>query len=321
MLTQRPAVINKNLLSQAETLIAMKMTGPQDRKAIRDWMDAHDPEKAQAVENDLAKLVVGEAWAWVPGADFLERVRFPLFETYDSGRTPKHGEKVGDVALRKLDVAELAGALAPTAEPQDSEVDQLRRANARLIARNAELEERHRADRRENDRLLAAMTGAQDAIGAAIGSARIVPLPAGAEPDDFVMLVDADDVVRPFPREPGPGRRIAGARSRMADAPAPPAAALAGPAGAGAAAIAALTDQRLAEALAGDAPAVRRVVATVAYAGSIERADIPALAGVSPTSSHITVGLRRLVERGILAAAGDRFELAPAYSHQPKEHS
>lgn len=126
MLTQRPAVINKNLLSQAETLVAMKMTGPQDRKAIRDWMDAHDPEKAQAVENDLAKLEVGQAWAWVPGADFLERVRFPLFETYDSGRTPQHGERIGDVELRPIDIGELAAALRREEEREgESEADRL----------------------------------------------------------------------------------------------------------------------------------------------------------------------------------------------------
>ncbi len=304
MLTQRPAVINKNLLSQAETLLAMKMTGPQDRKAIRDWMDAHDPEKAQAVENDLAKLEVGQAWAWVPGEDFLERVQFPLFETYDSGRTPQHGESVGDVALQPIDIGELATALHKEDEGE-SEADRLRADLMRLRNRNTFLEEQHARDRDENDRVMAALITAQDAIAAAIGSPQIVALPRGADPADFVMLVDADDVVRPFPRQPGPGLRINGARARVAEAPAI-APAVAGTPGA----IAALMDTKIIGELAGEVPAVRRMIAAVALHGPIGRDEIAEAAGLSPTSSHMGIGLRRLTQRGILKDDGGRFSLA-----------
>lgn len=309
MLTQRPAVINKNLLSQAETLIAMKMTGPQDRKAIRDWMDAHDPEKAHQVEGDLAKLTVGQAWAWVPGADFLQRVQFPLFETYDSGRTPQHGENVGDVELQPIDLGELAAALQPS-EHEESELEQLRTQVARLRTGNARLTQEREAAHAEANRLLAALTTVQDVIGMSIGSARIVALPAHLEAADYVMLVDADDVIRPFPRAPGPGRIVAAARERMASAPNPPAPEPA-PATATAepAAIAALMDSKLLAAIAGDVPAVRRIVAAVAIAGVATREQLSELAGLSITSSHLGVGLRRLVERHILAAAGDGFVL------------
>lgn len=309
MLTQRPAVINKNLLSQAETLIAMKMTGPQDRKAIRDWMDAHDPEQAQVVENDLAKLSVGQAWAWVPGADFLERVQFPLFETYDSGRTPLHGEKVGEVALHPIDLGELAAALSPAAD-EVSEADHLHAELVRLRNRNTHLEAQHDRDRVEADQLLGVLTAVQDTVGAAIGSMRIVPLPIGVDPADYVMMIDADEVVRPFPRDPGPGRRIAGARRRMTAAPVPPAAASEPGVSATAAGVAALMDGKLLAAIAGDAPAVRRIVAAVAMAAPLTSSAIAELAGLSPTSSHITVGLRKLIDRGILTLCNDGYLLA-----------
>jgi hypothetical protein len=313
MLTQRPAVINKNLLSQAETLVAMKMTGPQDRKAIRDWMDAHDPVQAQRVENDLAKLEVGQAWAWVPGADFLQRVQFPLFETYDSGRTPQHGERVGAVELQPLDVAELAAALAPDKEEEEDASDRLRRRVAGLEERNEQLERDKAEARRYGDQLLATLTAVQDVVGAHIGSMAIVPLPTGVDAADFVMLVDADDIVRPFPREPGPGRRVAAARRRIADAPpiatppATPDAEVLAPR------VAALAGARLQQAIAGDVPAVRRIVTAVAIAGELDRADVPALAGVSATSSHITVGIRKLVERGFLHQDGERLTIAAEY--------
>ncbi|WP_217430818.1 helicase HerA-like domain-containing protein [Sphingomonas bacterium] len=306
MLTQRPAVINKNLLSQAETLIAMKMTGPQDRKAIRDWMDAHDPEKAQEVEGDLAKLEVGQAWAWVPSADFLQRVQFPLFETYDSGRTPQHGEKVGDVELQPLDLGELAAALLP-AEEEETELERLRADNARIRERNARLTRETESAIAESDRLLAVLTTVQDTIGMAIGSAQIVALTAHLDPADFVMLIDADDVVRPFPRAPGAGRRVAAARGRMRAAPWPSGPEPALPADP--AAIAALMDAKLIAAIAGDVPAVRRIVAAVALTGTTTVHQIAELAGLSPTSSHLGSGIKRLVERGLLEISADGISL------------
>jgi hypothetical protein len=303
MLTQRPAVINKNLLSQAETLIAMKMTGPQDRKAIRDWMDAHDPDKAREVDNDLAKLEVGQAWAWFPGADFLERVQFPLFETYDSGRTPQHGERIGDVELQPIDVGELAAALKPVVE--ESEVEQLRSEVHRLRTRAARADRERESATREADRLLAVLTSVQDVIGIAIGSARIEPLPAHRDPADYVLLIDADDVIRPFPREPGAGRMVAAARRRMHDAPEPEPPAKVPGSAIGASAVAALVDGQLLAKVAGDVPAVRRIVAAIALAGPVTRDRIAELAGVSITSSHLASGLRRLVERGILQPETD----------------
>ena len=314
MLTQRPAVINKNLLSQAETLIAMKMTGPQDRKAIRDWMDAHDPERAAEVEKDLAQLSVGQAWAWVPGADFLERVQFPLFETYDSGRTPQHGETVGDVALAPLDMGAIAAALNPERADEQSEEERLSAEVARLrrrveqLQRELDIETRRTAEHRaEAQRYLALVVAVQDLLGMHVGSARIEPLPAGADPNDYVMLGDHDDVVRPFPKSGEPGRRMQGLRRMQTEADNAAAELALERQRAG---IAALAEGKVLGEVAGDVPAVRRIVAAVALAGPIGRDALPELADVSPTSSHMGVGLRRLVERGVLRQVGERYALA-----------
>ncbi|MEA3537645.1 MAG: helicase HerA-like domain-containing protein [Pseudomonadota bacterium] len=104
MITQRPAVLNKNLLTQVETLIAMQTTGKTDREAVAGWMEAHSHEGARSVMDTLAKLGVGEGWVWSAGADFLERIQFPMFRTYDSSRTPKHGEVVDAVHLPPIDL-------------------------------------------------------------------------------------------------------------------------------------------------------------------------------------------------------------------------
>lgn len=150
MLTQRPQILNKNLLSQAETLIAMRMTTPHDRKAIKEWMEAHDPDEAVRVMRALSKLAVGEAFVWAPAEDFLQRVQFPKFTTYDSGRTPKHGEKLADVALPQIELSTVLESLADTwraeaeAPADATELESLRAelvsVKRTLMARDKELE-------------------------------------------------------------------------------------------------------------------------------------------------------------------------------------
>lgn len=310
MLTQRPAVINKNLLSQAETLIAMKMTGPQDRKAIRDWMDAHDPERAAEVEKDLAKLQVGQAWAWVPGADFLEKVQFPLYSSYDSGRTPKHGEIVGDVALKPIDVGEIAAALGGSTFDEADELADARAENARLLSRVEGLRRQVDDLSIEKRRLVRALADVQERVGMAIGSPMIVALPAEENPDRFEMLVDQDDVVRPFRRDRDPrAARDAAALHRMRTAPIP----AADPAGAVHAALKAAQGLAHHPALAGMPPAMHRIVgAIVAAQGEPVPAEtVAAIAGVSATSSNMVTKLKRLVEAGVVAQGDAGFSAPP----------
>lgn len=117
MITQRPAVLHKNVLSQIGTLIALKLTSPQDRKAIEDWVRGNaDLDQARAVMQSLPSLKQGEGWIWSPESNVLERVRFPAIKTFDSSRTPNSGESVVAPALTDVDVAELRAAIATLSE-------------------------------------------------------------------------------------------------------------------------------------------------------------------------------------------------------------
>lgn len=109
LITQRPAELHKSVLSQAATLIALKLTSPQDRKAAEEWVMGHgDKEQGKEVLASLAGLNRGEGWAWCPGSDILERVQFPKIKTYDSMRTPQVGSshpapaKLSDVDLSAI---------------------------------------------------------------------------------------------------------------------------------------------------------------------------------------------------------------------------
>lgn len=96
LITQRPAKLHKDSLTCADTLIAMRVIAPQDRQAIKDWIDgAGDQAKGKVVLDSLAALKRGEGWVWYPEGGHLERVTFPTIGTYDSSATPKHGAKAG----------------------------------------------------------------------------------------------------------------------------------------------------------------------------------------------------------------------------------
>lgn len=96
MITQRPAVLNKNVLTQAEVLIALRTLGSQDRKAINDWIDAHGTvEQKKEMHGSLASLPTGTAWVWAPGKlDIFKKVKIFKSKTFDSSATPTVGKKM-----------------------------------------------------------------------------------------------------------------------------------------------------------------------------------------------------------------------------------
>ena len=230
LMTQRPARINKNTLGGTETLIAMKMTMPRDIDAMEEWFAGHDPAKAKEIRVQLAKLSPGEAIVWSPGLDFLERVQFPMHSTFDSGKTPEHGEKAGLVNLPTIDVSAIAKAfgVTTTEDPRDAELRALR---AELAAARERLDterrqaavarDRHEAVALREERLLQLLIALQMRIGAAIGSARIEALPITEPYEQYLMVPGEDGIIRPLPRE-GDNRTLAApARRRMVTAKVP----------------------------------------------------------------------------------------------------
>ena len=111
LITQRPAVLHKDVLSQADILISMKLTSSQDRAAVGRWIEG----QADRVEGRriLAALPRGEGWVWAPSDGVLARVAFPPIRTFDSSGTPPRQERAPVSGPRPpVDVAALATALA-----------------------------------------------------------------------------------------------------------------------------------------------------------------------------------------------------------------
>ena len=129
LITQRPATLSKNVLTQAGLLISHAVTGPQDRNAIDDWIKANAEEgERETFLAELSGLPRGTAYFWSPdlAPDGRQRGKDdpPLFrqvavrdrETFDSSATPKRGEAVKPKALAEVDLEALKGRIAATIE-------------------------------------------------------------------------------------------------------------------------------------------------------------------------------------------------------------
>lgn len=94
LLTQRPAALNKDSLSQVGTLVAMRLTSPQDRAAIEAWIEGQaDRNRGKEIVDSLPGLKRGEGWVWSPGHDVLKRMISPEITTFDSSATPTEGKR------------------------------------------------------------------------------------------------------------------------------------------------------------------------------------------------------------------------------------
>jgi hypothetical protein len=139
LITQRPAVVSKDVLSQADGLIALKLTSSQDRSAIGSWIEGQaDQQQGKAILASLPSMPRGNGVVWVPGRGVLETVAFPLKTTYDSSRAPKRGEKKHSTSLRPLDLGSLRDRLAQVeASTKENDPKALRAEVVRLKAKVA----------------------------------------------------------------------------------------------------------------------------------------------------------------------------------------
>ena len=119
LITQRPAVIHKDVLSQADILITMKLTSSQDREAIGAWIEGQaDRQEGRRILAELPRLRQGEGYLWAPGHGLLERVQFPAIRTFDSSRTPCRGERPAvPRTLAEVDLTAITAALAAASTP------------------------------------------------------------------------------------------------------------------------------------------------------------------------------------------------------------
>lgn len=127
MITQRPSVLNKNVLTQIEVLVALRLTAPLDQNAVDEWVKTHaEADQRKEFMESLPSLPVGTAWFWSPGwLNIFRKVQVRQRETMDSSSTPKIGETRKAAKLAPIDIEALREQLAATvttAEENDPKV-------------------------------------------------------------------------------------------------------------------------------------------------------------------------------------------------------
>lgn len=137
LISQRPAKVHKDSLTQVQSLVAMRLLAPQDRKAISDWIaDQADPARGKEIIASLPSLKPGEAWIWSPQDDVLRHTKFPLPLTFDSSKAPSAADGKGP-ELAKVDMEALQGRL--TSLEDERKANDPKTLRARIIVLENEL--------------------------------------------------------------------------------------------------------------------------------------------------------------------------------------
>lgn len=118
LITQRSAVINKDVLTQVGLLTVLRLSHPRDIEPIREWVGVHGDEGEFAkMKESLPSLERGTAWVWAPEWDLFKKVKIRERETFDSGATPKPGEaKRKPKVTAEIDIAKLGEQIKATIE-------------------------------------------------------------------------------------------------------------------------------------------------------------------------------------------------------------
>lgn len=107
LINQRASTVNKDVLTQLDTLLTFRNVAPQDRKALKDWVEYHSAEgDFEKFMKSLPFLPTGEGWIWSP--EFLgvfEKIKIRERETFHPDRE-KLGEKFEMPQLEQTDIQE-----------------------------------------------------------------------------------------------------------------------------------------------------------------------------------------------------------------------
>jgi hypothetical protein len=140
LISQRPAKVHKDSLTQAETLIVMRLIAPQDRRAVEDWIgEWAQPHEGRELLRSLQSLPTGEGWLWAPELGILDYVEFPRIKTYDSSRAPDGTKRLTELpalrnAVDRLNVQVIAERLKNV--PPPGRTDKRRRKDEELREAN-----------------------------------------------------------------------------------------------------------------------------------------------------------------------------------------
>lgn len=115
LISQRPQEVSKKALNQTECMFAFQMTGPQERKAIENWIA--DKGLDEDIANILPKLDVGQAHVWSPQwLKISKTFRIGKKSTFNASGTPEVGKSAVTRNLASIDLDRVRKEMAATIE-------------------------------------------------------------------------------------------------------------------------------------------------------------------------------------------------------------
>lgn len=136
--TQRPAELHNTVLASCDTIIAHRVTFPEDQERIVKWFRGHtDKAQASEIAHNLGSLQKGEAYLCSHEAGIFERRQFPKITTYDNTATPTGDGAAHQVKTAPVDQDALR-ALIGTAV-KEAEANDPKRLKAEVQRLTAEL--------------------------------------------------------------------------------------------------------------------------------------------------------------------------------------
>lgn len=204
--------LDANVRGAIAAMVAMRQTLDIDVKRTAETIAAHLTIDSKAFRADLPTLPTGTGYVWSPTGAGLERVAFPPNDTFDSSRTPRHGDTPPPpIASSSALVEELRKALAPKPAQESRKAG----LAAGVIARDA-----HDPDTvYEFDRLLAEREGLQTRVTELEGEVadleqRLIEL--DEEADRWVAgVADINELVRLVQSGQSPGQLAKAATSKL----------------------------------------------------------------------------------------------------------
>jgi len=107
LITQRSAVLNKDILTQSDCLVVLRTLAPQDKKAIQLWVEEQtekDKTELNKWYDTLKELENGEAWVWHPEKPAIfAKVKFRLRETFHATREFIRSPQANKIVLMDVD--------------------------------------------------------------------------------------------------------------------------------------------------------------------------------------------------------------------------
>jgi len=120
LITQRSAVLNKDVLTQANCLIVLRILHQLDKNAVRTWVESvvhPDDPKILKWYDSLRELENGEAYVWHPeNPEIFKRIKFRKRETLHATR--EYFRKVQTAEIEKVDVTEFIEKFRKIFEPK-----------------------------------------------------------------------------------------------------------------------------------------------------------------------------------------------------------